>query len=512
MTEGPDARGRTRAAGMSAAEFRELGHRLVDQLGDFLAALPEQPVRSEDSAPRIRAILEEDAFPEQGVAPGVALERAFTLLREHAVSTAHPRFWAYIMGSPSPLGALADLLASVINPPVTSYPTCAITVSLEAQTVRWLARLVGFPTDCGGLFLGGGSLANLVAMRAALHDKAGWDVRAEGVRGPAGAPLCLYASAESHTSIVSAANLCGLGSNAVRKIDTDRSGRMRFSSLAQRLAADRKAGLRPFMVAATAGTTGTGAVDPLPDISALCQEAGLWFHVDGAYGALAVLSPDAPLELRALRLADSLVVDPHKWMYLPADVGCLLTRNRRVLYDTFHQGASYYADSDEQLLMGGPETLQLRDLGPQTTRSLRALKVRLCLQHEGRAGYARMISDDIRLARRLYDCVEAEPELEPLTHGLSITTFRFIPADLEPQAEAHRDYLNTLNKALLKRLQRSGAAYPSHTDVEGQAALRVCIVNNNTTLADIERLPSLVRRLGTEVDAELRPGRQNRTA
>lgn len=510
MTEPVDPRGRSGSASLPAAEFRALGHQLVDQLGDYLEGLRERPLRSEQSAIRVRELLEADPFPEEGRASEVVLERAFSLLSEHAVSTAHPRFWAYIMGAPSPLGALSDLLASVINPPVTSFPSCAITVSLEAQTVRWLARLVGFPVDCGGLFLGGGSLANLVAVRAALHARAGWDVRSQGVTGSQGEQLCLYASGESHSSILSALNICGLGARALREVGTDRGGRMRVSELEQRIHADRRAGFKPLMVIATAGTTGTGAVDPLPEIAAVCQRHELWFHVDGAYGGFAVLSPDAPPELQGLRQADSLVIDPHKWMYIPADVGCLLTRDRRVLYDAFHQGAPYYADSEEQALLGGPETLQLRDLGPQTTRSLRALKVRMCLQREGRSGYARMIGDDIRLARHLHARVEAEPELEALTQGLSITTFRYLPDDLKAVSAEHRGYLNTLNKKLLQRLQASGTAYPSHTEVEGMTVLRVCIVNNNTTIEDIEALPGQVRRLGAELDAALRPGRPGR--
>ncbi|HSP79613.1 MAG TPA: pyridoxal-dependent decarboxylase, partial [Myxococcaceae bacterium] len=165
------------------AEFRALGHHLVDQLGDFLESLPEREVRAERSAHRIKELLDADPFPAQGIPPREAFDRAVGLLREHAVSTAHPRFWAYIMGAASPLGALADLLASTINPPVTSYPTCALTVAMEAQTVRWVAELLGYPTDCGGLFLNGGSMANLVALRAALQARAGWDVRARGLTG-----------------------------------------------------------------------------------------------------------------------------------------------------------------------------------------------------------------------------------------------------------------------------------------------------------------------------------------
>jgi aromatic-L-amino-acid decarboxylase len=246
-------------------------------------------------------------------------------------------------------------------------------------------------------------------------------------------------------------------------------------------------------------------VDPLPRLGALCRQHHLWFHVDGAYGGFAVLSHKAPSDLRGLREADSLVVDPHKWLYMPADIGCLLTRDRRILYDTFHQGAPYYAESDEQSLLGGPETLQFRDLGPQTTRSLRALKVRLFLQCVGRDGYARMLDEDMQLARRLHELVSDTPSLEALTQELSITTFRYVPRDLAPEAVSHQDYLNALNREILHRIQDSGLAYPSHTSLQGLFALRVCVVNYNTTLADIEALPRVVCEVGAELDAKLRP-------
>lgn len=482
---------------LDSEQFRVLGHELVDRIGNFLATLPTQPIKSEWSARRIRELIGNDKLPKSASPAGEVLDRASELLCQHAMSTSHPRFWAYIMGAASPIAALADLLAAAVNPPMTSYSTSALTVAMESQTVAWMAELVGYPVGGSGLFLSGGSIANLVAFRVALVAKAGFDVNTHGLTGAAGEALCFYATADAHSSIVATAEICGLGTRAMRLVELDANGRMDVKSLRRLIQADRQAGKKPFMVVAIAGTTTLGAVDPLSEIAALCRQEDLWFHVDGAYGGVAVVSPEAPVDLRGLREADSLVIDPHKWLYMPADVGCLLTRDRHALFDAFCQGAPYYADNEEQNDLGGPETLQFRDLGPQTTRSFRALKVRLALQTVGAEGCKRMITDDILLARRLYELAFAHPELEALTHSLSITTFRYVPAELPSGDEG--PYLDELNKKILHVLQARGSAYPSHTLVQGKFAIRVCIVNYNTSLADIEALPVAVAEIGAEL-------------
>ncbi|MCG8422364.1 MAG: aminotransferase class V-fold PLP-dependent enzyme [Proteobacteria bacterium] len=502
MKDNAKHRNRTAEAAIDPENFRALGHRLVDQLSDFFTALPGQPLRSSITAEQIRDLIGNDAIPQRGMDAERVLASASDLLCRHAMSTSHPRFWAYIMGAASPIAALADFLASAVSPPMTSYPTSALTVAMEAQTVRWVAELIGYSTDCSGLFLSGGSVANLVALRAALAATVGSEVRTRGLSGPA---LCFYASADAHSSIAAAADICGLGTDAVHPISVDRRGRMDPDDLHRQIRVDRGNGKRPFLVVATAGTTTLGAVDPLPEIARLCRQEDLWFHVDGAYGGFAAVSPEAPGELRELREADSITVDPHKWLYMPADVGCLLVRDRRVLFDTFHQGAPYYANSDEQALLGGPEVLQFRDLGPQVSRGFRALKVRLGLQLAGYEGYRRMITDDISLARRVHELAEQEPELQAMTHSLSIATFRYVPADMSDPAAARAEYLNQLNKGILHELHARGIAYPSHTSIRGTYVIRVCIVNYNTTLADVEQLPRLVVEIGREIDARQRP-------
>lgn len=250
------------------------------------------------------------------------------------------------------------------------------------------------------------------------------------------------------------------------------------------------------MVVGNAGSVSTGAIDPLPELAALCREFNLWFHVDGAYGGLAAVLPDAPAALAGLREADSVAVDPHKWLYAPLEAGCALVRNPDKLRDAFAYHPVYYHF--------GVEATNYFDLGPQNSRGFRALKVWLALQQVGRSGYEQMISDDIRLARALFERIPHYPELEALTHSLSITTFRFVPKNIELGGETAAPYLDKLNLELLTRLQQSGEAYLSNAVINGKFALRACIVNFRTSLADVEALLPIVVRMGREVDAQLR--------
>ncbi len=353
--------------------------------------------------------------------------------------------------------------------------------------------MLGYPVNCGGLFVSGGNMANMVCFLAARQAKAGWDVRTKGMSG---ARLCVYCSKETHTWIQKAADIAGLGTDAIRWIATDKELRIDLNALREQIRADVKAGLRPMMVVGAAGSVSTGAVDPLPEIAALCREFDLWFHVDGAYGALAAALPDAPAALAGLREADSVAVDPHKWLYAPLEAGCALVRDAAKLRDAFAYHPPYYHF--------GIEATNYFDLGPENSRSLRALKVWLALQQAGREGYVRMISDDIRLARALYERLADYAEIERLTQSLSITTFRFIPTDLDASDDALNEYLNKLNLELLTRLQNSGAFYLSNAVVNGKYALRACIVNFRTSISDIEALPPFVVRAGRELDKTLR--------
>ena len=485
---------------MDAAEFREQGYRLVDLLAELLASVPARKVTPGESPAQVREALELGGpLPEHGRPTGLLLEETARRLFEHSLFNGHPRFFGYITSSPAPIGMLADLLAAAVNPNGGAWTLSPAGSEIERETVRWVAELIGYPADCAGLLVSGGNMANFVGFYAARAAKAPWKVREQGSHPPTGGRLRVYASAETHTWIQKATDLAGLGTDAIRWIATDSAQRMSVAALARQIEADRAAGDHPFLVVGTGGSVSTGAVDPLPAIAAVCREHELWFHVDGAYGALAAAVEDCPPDLRGLSEADSVAVDPHKWLYAPLEAGCALVRDPERLRAAFSYHPPYYHFEEE--------TLNFVDYGPQNSRSFRALKVWLALRQAGAAGYRQMIGDDMRLSRVMAEAVEAEPELELVTQALSIATFRFVPADLRARAAEPRvlEYLNDLNQRLLAGSQQGGETFVSNAVIDGRYVLRACIVNFHTEIADVKAVPAILVRLGRELDAQ-RPG------
>ncbi|MBI4545410.1 MAG: aminotransferase class V-fold PLP-dependent enzyme [Gemmatimonadetes bacterium] len=531
----PVAARRAAPLDLSAEEFRALGYRLVDRIADFLESLPSRVVTPGAGPAEVRLALGGGALPIEGMEPAPLLEQAADVLFQHSLLNAHPRFWGYINPTPAPIGALGEMLAASVNPNVGAWILSPVASEIERQTVRWIAELIGYSPEAGGLLVSGGNMANFVGFLAARRARADWDVRARGIAGGGGRRLVAYTSAETHTWIQKAADLFGLGTESLHWIPVDAGLRMDTAALRQAIERDVEAGLTPFLVVGTAGSVGTGAVDPLPELAAVCRQHGLWFHVDGAYGALAAGVPGAPPELRGIAEADSVAVDPHKWLYAPLDVGCALVRDAAALRDTFSYRPPYY-----RFDAGGEERINYYEYGPQNSRGFRALKVWLGLRQVGREGCMRMIGEDMALARELYAAAAAHAELQAVTHGLSIATFRYVPPDLRGAAaaagallaagpgHAHasaahaagrdrpgpgpaagetgvEEYLDRLNAELLDRLQRGGEAFLSNTVIGSRFLLRACIVNFRTALEDVRALPGIVARLGREVDAELRP-------
>lgn len=480
-------------------EFRRLGYQMVDRIADFLTSLPQRPVTPGETRKELQTVLGAGPVPAHGAEPERLLDEAATLLFDHSLLNGHPRFWGYITASAAPMGALGDLLAAAVNPNVGAGILSPMATEIEAQTVRWIAELIGYPSDCGGLLTSGGNMGNFIGFLAARKAKLPWDVRASGMLGGAGRQVRIYASSETHTWLQKAADLAGLGTDAIRWVPTDAHLRMEIGALRTLLREDLDRGDAPFLVIGTAGSVSTGAIDPLPELATLCREHGLWFHVDGAYGGLAAMLPTASSDLKGLCLADSVAVDPHKWLYAPLEAGCALVRDRRALQDTFHYHPTYYQFDT------GEEPLNYHEYGPQNSRGLRALKVWLALRQIGREGYERLIAEDIELSEEMFRQIAAHPELEVCTQALSITTFRYVPTNLQPGSESVEVYLNRLNTELVTRLQQGGEVFVSNAVAQGKYLLRACIVNFRTSLADVVALPAIVARVGREVDAELRP-------
>jgi aromatic-L-amino-acid decarboxylase len=494
MSDGLSHTNRVAPLAMRSDEFRATGYQLVDRIADFLDSMAAQPVNPVESPVAVREALgAHRQLPQEGEQAHVLLQRAADLLFDHSLFNGHPRFWGYITSSAAPIGALADMLAAAVNPNVGAWALSPMASEIEAQTLRWIAELLHYPADTSGLFVSGGNMANLVCVAAARRAKVGQDVRKAGLGTRR---LRVYCSQETHTWIQKAADVLGLGTDSIRWIATNQKFQIDTDALRTQITKDLDAGDEPFLVVGTAGTVSTGAIDPLGELAAICREFSLWFHVDGAYGAMAAVLPEAPPELDRLCEADSVAVDPHKWLYAPLEAGCAFVRRRSDLEDAFSWHPPYYHF--------GTEATNYYDLGPQNSRGFRALKVWLSIQQAGRKGYVQMISDDICLSRELFEQIRLSPELQPLTQSLSIATFRFVPASLDRDAPDIQAYLDELNRELLTRLQNSGEVYLSNAVIDGKFALRACIVNFRTSGKDIEALPSLVVRLGRGLDSELR--------
>jgi len=485
---------------MDPAEFRQLGYLLVDQIAGFLQSLAQRPVTLGESPKEVRALLDPGPLPELGVQAEDLLRESAGLLFDHSLFNGHPRFWGYITSSAAPIGALADLLAGSVNPNVGAWGLSPLASEIESQTIRWIAELIGFPSEGGGILVSGGNMANFVGFLAARRAKLPWDVRTAGLRAGGQEPR-MYVSRDTHTWIQKAADLFGFGLDAIRWIPTNYDHQMDVNMLEQQIQADLDQGGLPFLVAGTAGSVGVGAVDPLPEIAEICRRYKLWFHVDGAYGAPAAALPEASPELKGLSQADSLAIDPHKWLYAPLEVGCTLVRDRKHLSDAFSFHPEYYNFDT----LGGEMPMNYHEFGPQNSRGFRALKVWLALRLVGRQGYIDMIRDDISLAGELYREILAAPELQPFTQNLSITTFRYVPAGLAIGDEAVEIYLNDLNREILDQLQIGGEVYVSNAVLDGTYLLRACIVNFRTRLEDIQALPEVVVRVGKMLDARMRP-------
>jgi glutamate/tyrosine decarboxylase-like PLP-dependent enzyme len=493
----PNSRQRRSVLDMPGDEFRELGHALVNQIADFYDSFGERALTRVSDAGDIKAMLGTDQLPEQGIDAGTLLSEIAPLMFDHSLHNGHPKFFGYITSSGAPLGALADLLAAAVNSNVGKRDLSPVASEIEAQAVRWLADLIDYSQDSGGLMVSGGNMANFLAFVAARTAKAPWDLRKEGNYGD-DRHLTAYVSVETHTWVQKAADVCGLGADGIRWIDTDAEGRMDVERLREQLDADRKDGRLPFLVVATAGSVSTGVVDPIRELAALCEEQDLWLHADGAYGAPAAVVSEAPDDLHALALVDSVALDPHKWLYCPIEAACVLTRHPSALQEAFGFYPEYYLFDSER------ETgIDYYEIGMQNSRGFRALKVWLALRNAGREGYREAIGTDIDLARTLYELAEAHPELSAHSINLSIATFRYVPTDI-PDDGTEEDYLNDLNRALLAEIQAGGDFYVSNAIVGNKYLLRACIVNFRTLQQDIEAIPGLVVAAGRRFHEQMR--------
>jgi len=466
-------------------DFRELGHWLVDQVADHFENLREKKVTPGQTPKEVRNALGRDTFPEEGMAADEVVKKATSLLMSNSLMDGHPRFWGYIIGSGTQIGTLADMLAATINPNAGGWELAPMAIEIEKQTIRWIAEWIDYPTDCGGILVSGGAMANYLGFLTAKTIKAPWEIRSKGLRAGPG-QLKLYCSQETHTWVQKAADLFGLGTDAIEWIPTGTDLKMDLGELEKRIVRDKAKGDYPFLIIATAGTVSTGTVDDLRAASELSKKYDLWFHVDGAYGGPAAHLPQCQDLFDGLVEADSIALDPHKWFYCPQEAGCTLVRNKQHLLDTFSYRPPYYHFEEFE---DEPGT-NFYEYGLQNSRGFRALKVWMGLLQAGKSGMREMIGHDIEMAQLLYKIVDDADDFEAFQTNLSITTFRFVP-----EAGMSEEELNKLNEGLMVKIQSDGEVFVTNAVIGGKYLMRACIVNFRTTQEDVEGFPEIVRRV-----------------
>ncbi|HEY2568265.1 MAG TPA: aminotransferase class I/II-fold pyridoxal phosphate-dependent enzyme [Candidatus Udaeobacter sp.] len=469
----------------SADEIRDWGNSVTRFMTDYLGDLSDCGVYRHMSSRRIRGRLD-SALPLQGG----DFESLLKVFREDIVpfsrQNAHQRMFGYVQSPGTPLAAFADLLASTLNANLTVWRSAPAPVELERLTIDWIRQILGFNAKAGGLFVSGGSMANLAAIAAARSAKDSSSGR-----------LRIYASRETHFSVPKAAALLGIGRENVREIAVDEQFKMRVDDLVANITADLERDLVPFCVVANAGTVNTGAVDPLAEIRQIADRFKLWMHVDGSYGAFAVLAKSTKNLFGGMERADSIALDPHKWLYLPVDVGCVIYHDPEIARTAFAHEAEYTRIIGQE----ADEAFAFWDYGPELSRRFRALKVWMLLKGVGLDSLGEAIESNLACARHLESLVRTSDDFEMVAPvELSIFCFRHVPVQLRNKSP---QVIDAFNERLLVALQRDGSSYLSNAMLGGRFALRGCVLNYRTTLRDMEILLDDLRRVAKSLPASV---------
>jgi aromatic-L-amino-acid/L-tryptophan decarboxylase len=460
----------------SAGQIRDWGNSAVQLVADYLSDLRDRKVYRHMTSAEIRDRLD-PALPIKGSNFDTLLQVFREAIIPLSRQNAHPRMFGYVQSPGTALAAFADLLASTLNANLTAWRSAPAPVEIERLTIDWVRQILGFNSEAGGLFVSGGSIANLAAIAVARQTKGG-----------SLGKLCIYASTETHHSIAKAAALLGVDRKNLRHITVDKSYKIRLDDLAVKISADTASGRQPFCVVANAGTVNTGAIDPLLEVREIADRHQLWMHVDGSYGAFALLAKSARTAFAGIEQADSVALDPHKWLYLPVDVGCVIYRNPDLARAAFAHEAEYTRVIGAE----AEEAFAFWDYGPELSRRFRALKVWMLLKGVGLESLGEAIESNLACARHLESLVRRSDDFEMAAPvELSIFCFRHLP----PQLRTKSKTIDAYNERLLIALQADGSSYLSNATLGGRFALRGCVLNYRTTLHDMEILLEDLRRV-----------------
>jgi glutamate/tyrosine decarboxylase-like PLP-dependent enzyme len=491
-------------------EFRELGYEAVDMMTDHFTQVREVDTFSA-ATPSEVADEFDDPLPSNGEDPEAVIAEWAERVYPYAAHQGSPRWYGYVMGSGTPIGALADALAASVNMNVGPWVGGPSATEVERQCLRWLAEMIGYPTDCGGVLTSGGTMANHTAIYTALGSATDFALRESGLQA-ADRPgrFTLYHSAhEGHSSIERIAEMIGVGSDAIRPVPCDDDYRMDPGVLDDMLTEDEVDGNVPFCVVAYVGSINVSAIDPLEEVADVCADHGVWMHADGACGGVGAILPEKEHRYEGLARADSVTLDPHKWLSVPYSCGSVLFRDPDVQARAFSMHASYLDMMDEEAYHG----TNFGFLGPEMSRPFRALKLWMSLKHRGVEGYRQLMRQNCRCAEHLHDRVVTADDFEALQEpNLFIYSFRYLPADLrDAVADAdHREpvneYADRLNQRIADELRLTGEAFVTTTEVRGHTVIRLSICSHRTTPADIDTTFEALREHGERIDTAEREG------
>jgi aromatic-L-amino-acid/L-tryptophan decarboxylase len=467
-------------------ELRRLGHRMVDDMMNYLQTVATRPAWKQPSAAAVANL--HQTLPHSPQPAETVYEEFLTTVLPYNKNNIHPRFWSWVEGGGTPFGMLADMLASGMNPNLAIGDHAPVYV--EKQVLDWSKEIFGFPHTASGILTSGASMANITALVVARNQALSPDIKHRGLLAAPG-QLLIYGSSETHNCVLKGAVVIGIGSDNFRKVPVDDDYRIRIDRLQLMIREDRAAGHLPFCIVGNAGTVNTGAIDDLAALAEIARNEKLWFHIDGAFGAVPILLPEFQDRLKGLESADSLSFDFHKWFYMNYEVGVVLIRDAAAHRNAFSSSANYLT-SHERGLAGGPEPLS--NYGMELSRGFRALKVWMLLKQNGLRKYEQLVRQNLEQAQYLGRLIAQSPHLELMAAvSLNIVCYRYNPGNLDDQV------LNALNKELLQRLQEQGIATPSYTVLKDCYTIRVAITNHRSTRKDFDCLIEASVRLGGEI-------------
>ncbi len=493
---------------LSPAEFRKLGYRVIDAIANYYATIRDVHVFPSRTMEEV-AVAFDEPLPGKGQDPSLILDAWSEKVVPNTTHLGSPRYFGFVNGSGTMMGVLAEALAASVNMNAGAWKPAPAATEIERRTISWIAEMIGYNPDCGGMFVSGGTMANLTGILTGLRNLAPYDTTQEGLQSEQreGRFTIYMSDHEGHSSIVRVADLLNLGREAVRRVPSHEDFTMDVHALEEMIDEDTGRGDRPFCVVAQVGSINVGVVDPLEDLAKVCESKGLWLHADGACGAVGAIIPEKKSLFRGLEKADSITLDPHKWLYIPYECGCILVRDAEKMRRAFSMTAPYLRGTLPTEYTG----LDYLEYGPQMSRGFRALKVWMSLKHYGVEGYRKLLSQNVRAAAHLDSLVRGDPDFEALHEPeLFIYSFRYVPRDLQSSSASkdRRDridsYLDRLNQRIADEIQLTGLAFLMTTSVRGRTVLRMSICSHRTTLEDVEAVFKKLGELGKTIDQKER--------